>query len=161
LETDRWRARAAFQNLASKRREDLEEGVAELLLVLARLEARQDRLDPAPEPSPNRIWRFEWRTGPGDKLDPAELAARYRRALSALQRIETFRAPSPAVSLWMAEFQKALGEEVKARDLEAKASSLRAATSLDHFAMGEHHAVRQEWDAALARIIHKPRIAGA
>jgi tetratricopeptide (TPR) repeat protein len=149
LETDRWQKQATFRDLDPPHQQALKEGVAEVLFVLARLEARESPLDPAPQSEPYRAWRFGWETAKVKELGSAERAAGYWGALTALERIEAFCGPSPAVSLWMAEFWDALGEQALARREEDRSCLLQPTTALDHFAMGEYHAVRAEWEAAL------------
>ena len=105
----------------------LDEGAVELLFVWARLEMGQSDTQPA-----------------------AERIAGYRRAIEALEKIESFHPPIPAVALWMADCWEAIGDTQAAAEARARAESLQPTSATDYYLLGEYHAQHGQQDEALA-----------
>ncbi len=77
----------------------LDEGAVELLFISARLELRISDTQPA-----------------------AERTAGYRRAIEALEKIETSHPNIPAVALWMADCWAAIGDTPASAEARAEPS---------------------------------------
>ena len=84
-----WKSQADFENLDTARQAMLDEGAVELLFIWARLEM-----------------------GKSDDTPAAERAAGYRRAIEALEKIETSHPSIPAVALWTADCWEAIGDQI-------------------------------------------------
>ncbi len=125
--TEPWKSQAGFKNLDTERQTILDEGAVELLFVWARLEMGQSDTQPA-----------------------AERIAGYRQAIEALDKIESFHPPIPAVALWMADGWEAVGDTAAAAEARARAESLQPTAATDYYLLGEYHARHGQQDEALA-----------
>ena len=97
--TGPWKSQAGFKNLDTEHQAILDEGAVELLFIWARLEMGQSDTQPA-----------------------AERIAGYRQAVEALDKIESFHPPIPAVALWMADGWEAVGDTAAAAEARAEPS---------------------------------------
>jgi tetratricopeptide (TPR) repeat protein len=127
FQADAWKSQADFCNLDAARQVVIEEGVVELLFIRVRLEI-----------------------GRSNEQPPAERAAGHRRAIEALARIETFRAPIPAVYLWIADSWEVVGEKKAAAEARGRADALTHTSAPDYFILGEHHVQHGRLEQALA-----------
>ncbi len=149
LDGDRWKEQPEYQLLKAERQISLQQDLAEMLFVLARLEVRGVSLTPVAK-------RAQWAVGPLGHIgpfpkdpDPALESAAHRRALEALSRIEKVWRPLSAIYLWMAESWKELGENKRSEEARKRATALQSTTGLDYYVRAEFEAHQKQFEQAL------------
>ena len=126
FDSSRLEGQEGFELLSPQRQAMLKEAVAELLFAWAEMEAAKEQ-------------------------EPKDLPEAHRRTIAALERIERFYRPIPAVYLWIAQSRRALGDAEAARQAEKQAAAHRPVSGLDYFILGEFHFMCEDQpDKALA-----------